>query len=150
MSSRRKRAVSLRLESAELARIKQIAGRLGANDSEVIRYAIRNLLLTLSPLTDPQIRGKALVPLFLEGGESLLAHFALDARRLDAIINGPVGGTAEPPEPVSLEDLHLIAMGSGMDAGSPAAVAPRSGERRASPSRRYLYDKYLYRAADRR
>ena len=53
-------------------------------------------------------------------------------------------------EPVSLEDLHLIAMGSGMDAHGTAPHAPRSGERRASPSRRYLYDKYLYRAADRR
>jgi hypothetical protein len=162
MPNGRKKAVSLRLNVADIKRIKRISQRLGVRDSDVIRYAIKNLLFKLSPLSDPAVKGPSLVPLFLEGGAEIVNHFDLDAHRLGSIINEDV----EPERAVSLEDLHLIAMTGGMEngarsQGSPAARVnggavdgaqgnvqhkpPLQGERRSNPMRRYLYDKYLYR-----
>jgi hypothetical protein len=162
MLNGRKKAVSLRLNVADIKRIKRISQRLGVRDSDVIRYAIKNLLFKLSPLSDPVVKGSSLVPLFLEGGAELVHHFDLDAQRLGSIINEGVEG----PQVVSIDDLHLIAMTGGMaeataaangtgtrpnggnGAVAPVAVPPKvlpHGERRSNPMRRYLYDKYLYR-----
>lgn len=162
MHTGRKKAVSLRLNVADIKRIKRISQKLGVRDSDVIRYAIKNLLFKLSPLSDPAVKGRSLVPLFLEGGAEIVNHFDLDAQRLGAIINEDVDAS----QAVSLEDLHLIAMTGGMDSGTringapPARVnggalngaqasvqhkPPPQGERRSNPMRRYLYDKYLYR-----
>jgi hypothetical protein len=163
MLNGRKKAVSLRLNVSDIKRIKRISQRLGVRDSDVIRYAIKNLLFKLSPLSDPAVKGRSLVPLFLEGGAELVHHFDLDAQRLGTIINED----ADPPQVVSVEDLHLIAMTGGMgETGLRTGVTatsranagaangahvnvqhkpPPQGERRSNPMRRYLYDKYLYR-----
>ncbi len=106
MMDSRKRAVSLRLGSADLRRIKRAAERLGLRDSDLIRYAIKSLLARISPLTDPQMNGRALVPMFLESATDLVHHFDLDVARLDAIVNAGVTGANAVPA----EDLHLIAM----------------------------------------
>jgi len=162
MMNGRKKAVSLRLNVADIKRVKRISQRLGVRDSDVIRYAIKNLLFKLSPLSDPAVKGCSLVPLFLEGGAEVVHHFDLDAQRLGSIINEDV----EPAQHVSLEDLHLLAMTGGMEnptrsnGAAPARASggavngsqgnvphkpPPQGERRSNPMRRYLYDKYLYR-----
>ena len=165
MHDSRKRAVSLRLSAADVKRIKRVSQRLGIRDSDVIRYAIKKLLFKLSALSDPSIRGRSLVPLFLEGGADLVHHFDLDALRLSVIINEG----AEDSVQVSMEDLHMLAMtgGAGVQPAAPLTKpVPRLNghnganggpdstgsaletlvERRVSPVRRYLYDKYLYRA----
>jgi hypothetical protein len=176
MHDNKKRAVSLRLSTADVKRIKRVSQRLGIRDSDVIRYAIKKLLFKLSALSDPAIRGRSLVPLFLEGGADLVHHFDLDAMRLGVIINDG----ADDAVRVSMEDLHMLAMSGGagllpptpITAAVPATPArpahelnghngvngsnggrhsPVPGpvslvERRVSPVRRYLYDKYLYRA----
>ena len=143
MSEGQKRAVSLRLSPADLRRIKQMSERLGVRDAQLIRYAIKGLLSRLSPLTDPAQKGRALVPLFLEGGAELVRQFELDADQLDAIINGG----AEPAQRVSPEDLHLIAMAAvrlppatSQPLPPPAATADID----MSGTRRYLYDKYVF------
>lgn len=154
MQNGRKKAVSLRLNVSDIRRIKRIAQRLGVRDSDVIRYALKNLLLKLSPLSDTAVRGRGLVPLFLEGGAELVHHFDLDAQRLSAIINEG----AESEDTVCIEDLHLIAMtGGSFDAAAwrlsrtpqpevrEGRGDPADGEPRGHPMRRYLYDKYLYR-----
>lgn len=147
MPNGRKKAVSLRLSMSDIQRVKRIAQRLGVRDSDIIRYAIKDLLLKLSPLSDGGVRGRALVPLFLESGAELAHQFDLDAQRLDAIINEGV----EEPHRVSVEDLHLLAMSGAARPPAPTMAARQSPgsaavpvERRASPMRRYLYDKYLY------
>ena len=177
MHDSRKRAVSLRLSATDVKRIKRVSQRLGVRDSDVIRYAIKELLFKLSALSDPAIRGRSLVPLFLEGGADLVHHFDLDALRLGAIINE----AAEDATRVSMEDLHMLAMTGGanlMPMEFVPAKAPKGTngiesangtgtahgghlngghegvaaspetlvERRVSPMRRYLYDKYLYNA----
>jgi hypothetical protein len=107
-------------------------------DSDVIRFAIKNLLVRLSPLTDPSLTGAALVPLFLEAGAELTTGLELDAEQLDQIINEGAG----EGERVSLDDLHMIAMvGAPSGNDNPA----KGADRRASPMKRYLYEKYLFR-----
>jgi hypothetical protein len=134
----RKKAVSLRLSASDLTKIRRVARRLDVRDSEVIRFAIKNLLVRLSPLTDPSLTGAALVPLFLEAGSELANGLELDAEQLDRIINdGAVEG-----ERVAMDDLHMIAM---VGAPSGPEHAAKGADRRASPMRRYLYEKYLFR-----
>jgi hypothetical protein len=134
----RKKAVSLRLSASDLTKIRRVARRLDVRDSDVIRFAIKNLLVRLSPLTDPSLTGAALVPLFLEAGSELANGLELDAEQLDRIING---GALEG-ERVAMDDLHMIAMvGAPSGPENPA----KGADRRASPMRRYLYEKYLFR-----
>ena len=138
MAAGRKKAVSLRLSASDLTKIRRVANRLDVRDSDVIRFAIKNLLVRLSPLTDPSLTGAALVPLFLEAGAELANGLELDAEQLDHIINDGVA----PEERVSIDDLHMITM-----VGAPSShdQGPRGADRRASPMRRYLYEKYLFR-----
>lgn len=143
MTDGRKKAVSLRLEISDIRRVKRLSQRLGVRDSEIIRYALQQLLQRLSPLTDPTRTGRSLVPLFLDTGTDLVREFDLDAQRLDAIINDGV----LPENSVPVDDLHLLTLNA---AGAPTLLAsgPADGdwpyqERRTSPVRRYLYQKYL-------
>ena len=138
MAAGRKKAVSLRLSASDLTKIRRVANRLDVRDSDVIRFAIKNLLVRLSPLTDPSLTGAALVPLFLEAGAELANGLELDAEQLDHIINEGVA----PAERVSIDDLHMITM---VGAPSNNDHGPRGADRRASPMRRYLYEKYLFR-----
>lgn len=160
----RKQAVSLRLSTADLKKIKRMASRVGLRDSEIIRFAIKMLLIRLSPLSDPAIKGTSLVPLFLESGADLIRSFDLDAAKLDHIINE---GT-DDAQRVSAEDLHMIAMiGTEFSPYRSSALSPahellarqassanpsHSGNghesqerRRGSTIQRYLSDKYLER-----
>jgi hypothetical protein len=145
----RKHAVSIRMNSADVRKVKRLAQRLGVRDSDVIRFAVKGMLARLGPLHDPEVRGRNLVPVFVESGSELLRFFELDAARLEAIINEGV----EPTRRVDRDDIALLAM---TGAQLPYAqlklseLSRREGERTepgelANPLRQYLYDKYVYR-----
>src|SRR5262245_34705195 len=164
----RKKAVSIRISTSDLSKIKRLAMRLGVRDSDVIRFAVKTALAKLAPLHDPAIRGRSLVPVFVESGTELLRYFDLDAMRLENIINE----AAEDERRVDHEDIQLIAM-SGIQqpylrwhlAAVPSAAAERNtsngtngwagasstSETQAdhvgsAPSlKEYLYEKYVYR-----
>ncbi|MGD9843621.1 MAG: hypothetical protein AB7F79_02860 [Steroidobacteraceae bacterium] len=104
--SARKQAISVRIGEADLGNLRRLARRLGVRDSDVIRVAIKSLLAKWSPLHDVSVKGKNLVPVFLENGSELFRHFELDTPRLDSIINGG----AEDEGRVEMEDIQLIAM----------------------------------------
>ena len=150
MVESRKQAISLRIGSADLRRIKRLAERLGVRDSDVVRFAIKTMMAKLAPLCDPNVRGRGLVPVFVEAGGDIFQHFDLDATQLDSIIND--GATGE--DSVALTDLQLLAM-----TGSHPSLAHLSLRRlsktedtgtfameelRSGPLRRYLYTKYGY------
>jgi hypothetical protein len=161
----RKRAVSIRMSSGDVNKVKRLAERLGVRDSDVIRYAVKTMLASLAPLYDPHVRGRSLVPVFVESGSDLFLHFEIDATRLDGIINGDV----EDDGRVDREDIQLIAMTSNRGAYSgwrssgpvpaPAplrlrtdfglsdldAGADRDGSIQGHSLREYLYQKYVYR-----
>jgi hypothetical protein len=152
----RKRAVSIRMNAADIRDVKKVANRLGARDSDVIRFAVKVMLGRLAPLHDSHLRGHRLVPMFVEFGPDIFRYFDLDAVRLESIINE---GTDDASR-VEYDDVHLIAMSgiqqsyaklrlSSMGNGKAGAVRPDSfvddSEELGNSLRRYLYDKYVYR-----
>lgn len=149
----RKKAISVRVGEADLVNMRRLAKRLGVRDSDVIRVAIKSLLGRWSPLHDTLVRGRNLVPVFLENGADLFRHFELDTPKLDSIINEGVNEDAR----VAMEDIQLIAM-SGVQrsylrwrldqVGN--GVAADSGrhnnldDKQVEESlRQYLYEKYM-------
>jgi hypothetical protein len=160
----RKRAVSIRMSAADISKVKRLAQRLGVRDSDVIRYAVKSMLSKLAPLYDPHVKGRSLVPMFVESGSDLFLHFDIDAMRLDGIINED----AEDDRKVDHEDIQLIAMSGAQQPAGRWRMAPVSraamprmetagvsdlrsaGDERTetvAPSLQdYLYGKYVYRS----
>jgi len=102
----KKQAISVRVGEADLGNLRKLAKRLGVRDSDVIRVAIKTLLTKWAPLHDNSVRGRSLVPVFLENGTELFRHFDLDTPRLDSIINEGVHAEGR----VELEDIQLLSM----------------------------------------
>ena len=154
MPEGQKQAVSLRLGAAEIRKIKRLAKRLGVRDSDVIRYALKVQLSRLAPLCDPNVRGRALMPVFVDAGIEILQYFELDEESLERIINDGV----EQEGRVDQNDLQLMAM-MGMQRGyaklslrdlqkSLAAVPESVGKNQMDDTlstsfRRHLYVKYV-------
>lgn len=168
----RKQAVSIRMNHSDVRNIKRLAERLGARDSDVIRFAIKLMLGKLALLQDPAVRGRNLVPVFIEAGPELMRHFELDSAKLCSIINDGV----DPDRIVDPDDIQLIAMNglqrayvkyrmaglrraNGSEApiegiGAHGSAALRNGRAPSSVDdeddfferslRQYLYEKYLY------
>ncbi len=151
----RKQAISVRIGEADLGNLRRLARRLGVRDSDVIRVAIKSLLAKWSPLHDASVRGKNLVPVFLENGSDLFRHFELDTPRLDSIINDGAGDESR----VEMEDIQLIAM-SGIQrsylrwrldqVGNHTLVNAQAKQVDADDDsveqtlRQYLYEKYVH------
>lgn len=151
-SDTRKQAVSIRMSRGDVRYIKRLAERLGARDSDVIRFAIKLMLAQLSPLQDPAVGGRGLLPVLLESGPELMRHFELDASRIASILNDGIEADAQ----VDAEDIQLIAMSAlqrtylklrqhsnASRNGGAATEAPEGPE---ASLRQYLYDKYLHAA----
>lgn len=162
----RKQAVSIRMNAADIRNVKKLAKRLGVRDSDIIRFAVKVMLGKLSPLYDPQVTGRRLVPVFVESGTDIFRHFELDAVRLDTIINdGADADSRVDPDDVQLiamsgiqqsyAKLRLSSLGNGSNGhGSNAAGRNGNGHGNGKPAeeeelgsslRRYLYEKYVYR-----
>jgi hypothetical protein len=151
MSNPRKQAISLRIGAADLRKVKKLAQRLDARDSDVIRFALRIMLARLGPLCDQNVRGRALVPVIVEAGRDFLHHFDLDFARLEEIVNSGVNKDQE----VEPEDLQLLAATGIQETHAQftlTKISPGSGiERRRAPQledplnerlRSYFYAKY--------
>jgi hypothetical protein len=165
----RKRAVSIRLSGSDVGKVKRLAQRLGVRDSDVIRYAVKTMLSRLAPLYDPQMRGRNLVPVFVESGSDLFLHFELDAMRLEGIINEHADdswrvdhddiqliamsgaqqpyGRWRPPKQGPTQSIKLSGAALGQAEPTPAHQQEHSDptEGTAPSLREYLYDKYVYR-----
>jgi hypothetical protein len=147
----RKQAVSIRLGESDIRNIKRIAKRLGVRDSDIIRFAIKSTLNRISPLCDPSIRGRNLVPVLVESGDELIRYFELDAFRLESIINEQVDAGRE----VDRDDIALLAMGGLRE--EYLVMRLKDGDCTAGDAglpvrslRGYLYDKYVYRNSEHR
>lgn len=150
----RKQAVSIRMNGPDLRNVKRLAKRLGVRDSDIIRVAVKLLLTKLSPLCDQYVRGRSLVPVFVESSSDLFRYFDLDAGRLENIINEG----ADESTRVDHEDITLIAMSGVQQSYAKLKLTSIGGGRhtawRADAAedkeelgdslRRYLYQKYVY------
>jgi hypothetical protein len=146
----RKLAISIRMHAGDVRKVKRLAQRLGARDSEVIRFAVKTMLARLAPLYDSDVQGKNLVPVFVESGSELLSFFELDAVRLEAIINSEVDDSRR----VDSDDIALIALTSAPQPYAALKLSEmnhkelRSGDPLvlARSMREYLYEKYVFRS----
>lgn len=146
MIDNRKQAVSIRMSTSDVRKVKKLSQRLGVRDSDIIRFAVKSMLARLSPLYDGEVRGRNLVPVFVESGSELLRYFELDAMRLESIINDG----SERERRVDSDDIALIAM-SGLQQNYALLKLSSLGKSEGEHSglsqslRHYLYDKYVYR-----
>jgi len=150
MIDQRKQAVSIRLAESDLRNVKLIAKRLGVRDSDIIRYAIKSMLGRISPLCDEGITGRNLVPVLVESGDELIRYFEFDAHRLESIVNAQ----ADEDLRVDRGDIALLAMSGLREHYLVMRLKDGYGSEPAGSSarslRNYLYDKYVYGAAESR
>jgi hypothetical protein len=148
VADNRKQAVSIRLGRGDIRKVKKLAARLGVRDSDVIRFALKWMLNRLAPLSDPEVRGRNLVPVFVEAGGDLVLHFDLDAYRLEAIINDGAADEAK----VSHDDVVLLAMSGTQQPYLRLRLNAVNGHGATSGEgatlRDYLYEKYVYRRGE--
>jgi hypothetical protein len=153
--SNRKAAVSVRIGAADVLKLKAIARRLGARDSDVFRYAVKNSLEQLAPLVDPAVSGRHLLPVFVEAGPRLLRFFELDAGRLAEIVNS---GVQDAEALVAPEDLTLLSMAGVQQSYAlvklselldQTAQIPPEKDGLVDVLREYLYEKYVFRSGRR-
>ena len=161
MHDSRKQAVSLRLGAGDIRKIKRLARRLGVRDSDIIRYALKVTLSKLAPLCDPGVRGRSLMPVFVDTGVDILQHFDLDEESLDRIINEGVDDDAQRVEHSDLQLMALMGMQRGYAKLSlrelqktlaATTPAPANGSEALDDSlstsfRQHLYAKYVRAAA---
>lgn len=152
----RKQAVSIRMSAADVRSVKKLAARLGVRDSDIIRLAVKSTLAKLGPLNDPNVRGRSLVPVFVEWGEEIFRYLEIDAVRLESIVNEGVDETSR----VEHEDIQLIAMNGvqqsyarlrlsslgerGTDSPVPSEVGIDTDSDLVTTLRKYLYKKYVF------
>lgn len=105
----RKQSISVRVNDTDLRKIRSISKRLRIKESELYRFAIKNMLGRLMPLHDEALYGRDVLPALLECGEDLSRYFDLDAAVLDEIINGD---SVSPEKRIEKKDLDLLAMSS--------------------------------------
>ena len=147
----RKQAVSIRMNSTDVRKVKRLAGRLGVRDSDIIRFAVKSMLAKLGPLYDSEVHGTSLVPVFVESGAELLRFFDIDASKLEAIINNGVEDEAR----VARDDIALLALTGAQEPYAALKLSqlerterPRQSSAELLDSlRQYLYAKYVYRPA---
>ena len=138
------------MNAADVSKVKKLASRLGVRDSDVIRFAVKNMLARLGPLYDSEVHGRNLVPVFVESGGELLRFFDIDASKLEAIINNGV----EVERRVERDDIALLALTGTQEpyAALKLSALDRTERRRQTAAelseslREYLYAKYVYRS----
>ena len=139
------RAYSVRLSGSDLRKLKTISDRLGVNESELIRFALRKTLSKLAPLDDEHTKGASLLPVFVEFGDELTTFFDLDASRLEEIFDVEEGQGRR----VDREDIGLLLL-SGLESTRLYARLRELTDRTPElvdveiEFKNYLYEKYLY------
>tara|TARA_R110001592_G_scaffold7676_1_gene42540 strand:- start:1414 stop:1926 length:513 start_codon:yes stop_codon:yes gene_type:complete len=105
----KKKNVSLRMSQSDIEKVKQIAGRLDVKESEVLRFAVKQMLTRLALFNEQSYKGVDLMPALLDTGEDLIRFFDLDAEQLNQIINSDLKEDGRAVDP---EDLKLFALSS--------------------------------------
>ena len=141
----KKRNVSVRMSSNDLRRIRELARRMQVRESDVFRFAVKTLLAKLTPLNDTRVKGKDLLPVFVDCYADLTRYFEFDTARLERIINA---GVEEPDQRVDRDDIELLVM-AGIQEGyvhmKLKYILGRSPEQPdlAGALKEYLLEKYI-------
>lgn len=111
-SANTKRSVSFRIDKVDFDKIKAIAKRMRARESDVFRFAIKMTLSKLSLLSDESMKGVNVMPVFVDCGADIASHFNLDSTRIEHIINYNI---ESDDMRVDSEDIGLLAMSAMPD-----------------------------------
>lgn len=105
--SNKKQTVSIRLKQSDMQKVEQLAGRLNAKNSDVIRYAIKITLNNLIALHDAGLSGRRLLPMIIDHCCDLCRYFDIDVDQLEKIINS---GSKGEDEIVQRSDIELLSL----------------------------------------
>lgn len=147
MVDNKKQIISLRMNTSDLRKVKDLARRLRVRESDVFRFAIRSMLRKLSPLHDNAANGSDLIPVLIECGTELMSYFELDSMQLESMVNGDI---QEPERRIDRRDIELLAMAGLQDHYLSLKLMEVSGSV-AEPQgtsallKDYLYKKYVNR-----
>jgi hypothetical protein len=139
----RKQLVSIRLDGADVERVRRMARRLKTRESDVFRFALALAFSRLAALGEGNARGTDLLPVLFELGPELVRHFNLDVTRLAEIVNaGASDGQAI--EPGDIELLATRAMpGAYLHARLHGLVGRLGDQDAMTQLREYFYRKYF-------
>lgn len=142
---KKKRNVSIRLSESDIKKIKDISLRLGIKESELFRFAIKNMLAKLITLSDMSVKGADLIPTWLECGRDLLTHFDIDMGRLDRIFNQDVrvGRSRVDAEDLDLMILSYFNENYAVKKLSELCGISVSAAEVPAALRKYLFEKYV-------
>ncbi|MBI4697312.1 MAG: hypothetical protein HY749_25170 [Gammaproteobacteria bacterium] len=101
------RSVSMRINTSDFGRIKVMAKRLRARESDVFRLLIKIGLADLAPLCDGAARGRDLIETWCAFGAAVTSYLALDVHAVDRVLNGDAENGAEV---IDRDDVALLAM----------------------------------------
>lgn len=137
--------VSLRVNAADLDKVKTISRRLHVRHSTVMRFALKDMLCRLAPLYDRKLEGVDLMPMFIEFGNELVRQFDFDQAGLERVINDGLLDTSKRVDP---DDIALLAMGEAPDSYRFLRLRELCGRPIAAKDahvavRDYLYEKYI-------
>ena len=148
--SNSKRSVSFRIDKIDFDKIKAITKRMRTRESDVFRFAIKMTLDRLSLLSDENIKGVDIMPVFVECGSDIAMHFNLDSTRMEYIINYDL---EDDEGRVDAEDIGLLAMAAMPERYLSAKLKnlvdkPIDKVGVSEALRDYLSNKYLESSAD--
>lgn len=103
----KKKNVSLRMSQSDIDKVKAVSDRLGVKETDVLRFAVKQMLQKLAPFQEESYRGIDLMPALLEVGEDLVRFFDFSTDQLAEIING---GSGTGQRNIDLDDLKLLAL----------------------------------------
>jgi Arc/MetJ-type ribon-helix-helix transcriptional regulator len=137
--------VAVRLDHADRRKIRALADRLRVNESDVIRYAIKQALDELAPLADGSKRGSDLFPAFIEHGPEKAQGFGLDTDKLDSILHARL---RDESKRVPKADIAMVLTGRQTLTAVEWYAAVSKGETRPMANHltpwSYLREKYVF------
>jgi Arc/MetJ-type ribon-helix-helix transcriptional regulator len=145
MARKPKEMAAVRLDPGDRRKIKALADRLQVNESDVIRYAIKQALDDLAALTDRAKHGSELFPAFIEHGPDKARYLGVDADKLDDILHSQLQSEVQRV-PRTEMDMVLTGMPSQSSVEWYAAVT--KGETKPMANHltpwSYLREKYIF------
>lgn len=141
----KKKNISLRVSQQDLDRVKLISARMQVKESDLIRFAIKQVLNSLVPLQEESYKGTDLLPVLIEMGPELTSFFELSCADLDQIINGT---SRSHINEVELDDLRLISLFGANQEYAKVKLSQSMPEQAVADDgpldlKRYLEDKYF-------
>lgn len=129
-------SISVRLSETDQSQLKAISDRLGVNNSDLVRYAIKRVITQLYALNGKNVRGKKLLPLFIKHFDELNRHFDISIKKLEYIFNSEVDNN----EKIEMEDLELLSLFGMPDDFSKERIKQITGKNNINNTKEFITD----------